>query len=225
MKVSYRTYTALSFILILLMACSQDDTAVNPQTMFEADANLNWTAGEYWIDPRDGQSYGTVEIGGTVWMTRNFNFTPERGTQYYGPGEKWHEGELWGENHRVKSKKEKINLGQLYSFEQAQDLAPEGWRMPTQQEWEIFKTTLSLDGVFRGTYEVPEGYLTMDFQSAGKKCPYMGYTDLGKAAFFWTDTEKDQYHAQSFELKNRSLRLKLVKADKRSRLSVRYVKK
>ena len=225
MKVSYRTYTALSFILILLMACSQDDTAVNPQTMLEPDANLNWNAGEHWIDLRDGQSYGTVEIGGTVWMTRNFNFTPETGTQYYGPGEKWHEGEWWDDNHRVKSKKETANLGQLYSFEQAQDLAPEGWRVPTQAEWEFLKDALGMDGILRQESIIPVAYYEMAFQSAGKNDILLGSNGLGKTGFFWSGSVKDANQAHSVKIEHRDLHIQTQNTDIRSGLSVRYVKK
>ena len=45
--------------------------------------NNDWTAGEEWIDIRDGQSYKTVQIGDQVWMAENLNFY-SKGSLIYG---------------------------------------------------------------------------------------------------------------------------------------------
>jgi uncharacterized protein (TIGR02145 family) len=72
-----------------------------------------------FTDTRDGQEYRTIEVGGKVWLAENFNFDSGEGTWCYAKNpencEKW---------------------GRLYTLEAARAAVPEGWHLPTVEEWD-----------------------------------------------------------------------------------------
>ncbi len=67
-------------------------------------------------DVRDQQSYKIAKINGLWWTTQNLNYTVD-GFQYYN-------------NDKENSKKS----GKMYNWEQAQQVCPTGWRLPTEKE-------------------------------------------------------------------------------------------
>ncbi len=74
--------------------------------------------GEF-VDPRDGQRYKTVIIDGREWFAENLNYeAPERNFCY---DDKAENGELYG---------------RLYDERIVKDVIPEGWHLPTAEEWD-----------------------------------------------------------------------------------------
>ena len=69
-------------------------------------------------DRCDGKKYKTMTIGNQTWMAQNFNFQ----TPY---------SECFGDDKRSCAK-----YGRRYDWEDAMEICPAGWHLPTMSEWE-----------------------------------------------------------------------------------------
>ena len=78
-------------------------------------------------DPRDGQVYKTVKIGDQVWMAQNLNYgKPLESKSELSLGEKWCYGDSLANCEKY---------GGLYIWKVAKESCPEGWHLPTAEEW------------------------------------------------------------------------------------------
>lgn len=93
-----------------------------------------------FTDERDGTEYHWVRLGGLDWMTENLRYVPETGVfapdltepypGYYDDGQ----DTLYYKLH-----------GGLYDYETALAAVPEGWRLPTDEDWQALEETLGMD--------------------------------------------------------------------------------
>ncbi len=106
-------------------------------------ASVAFTCGEPFTDPRDGQTYNTVQIDGQCWMAENLNL----GTMINGMEEMTDNNEF--EKYCFDDDTDNCNIyGGLYTWNETmqyvtdsaiQGICPQGWRIPTDYEWKILE--------------------------------------------------------------------------------------
>lgn len=171
-----------------------------------------------WTDPRDGQVYPIVNIHGQVWMARNFNYVEEGSLETEKPEQ----------------------YGRFYSWEQAIAACPEGWHLPSKEEWEQLQENLggkyeagqhlkSIEGwQSRGNGENTSGfnaYPAGEFQEHKKE-----FWNIGYYVHFWSSTDlagksyKGETLAYHARLAYRDKQLLLNSNYKTNVYCVRYLK-
>lgn len=152
----------------------------------------------------DGNTYNTIKIGNQTWMTRNLN------VEHYRNGdpipqvqdkEEWDALTTGAWCYYENQSENGTVFGKLYNWYAVNDsrgLAPDGWHIPSDDEWtqlinflggqevagEKMKTTSGWDEGGNGSNSsgftaIPGGYRTHD-----------GYfSNMGKNSLFWSTTE------------------------------------
>lgn len=175
--------------------------------------------GEF-ADKRDGVVYKTIQIGEQLWMAENLNYTSGS------PGAIFSNSSMLSEV-----------FGKLYCWEIAREVCPDGWHLPSDEEWlsladflggedlaggkmkEISKYWNSLDEESNnesGFSALPGGFLE---DPKDTSYPYMG-----EMAFFWSDKEKSRSDAWFRYVKYDGSLLKAGNGDKKFGMSVRCLK-
>ncbi len=166
----------------------------------------------------DGNKYKTVQIGDQIWMAENLK------TSRYSNGEKIpyvRKSSDWGklksyEKARVEIKKSVtngINVGALYTYnaatdgihnttKQIQGACPDGWHLPTDQEWKELAIIAYYEFPKHSSMVlIDKRYSGIDLYGfAGLLAGYASSTpgniyQYNKTGFYWTSTATKQKHA------------------------------
>ncbi|HNX79973.1 MAG TPA: FISUMP domain-containing protein [Prolixibacteraceae bacterium] len=123
-------------------------------------------------DWRDGRAYKTIKIGRQLWMAENLAFRPEFGNYCV------------YNDHLVNFRQ----YGYLYDWETAREIAPEGWHLPSNQEWETLHKFLGGSNwqVFNALKE--GGPCGFNLLLGGLCNPFGEFYDMGGSADFWSST-------------------------------------
>jgi uncharacterized protein (TIGR02145 family) len=166
---------------------------------------------EYLIDSRDSQKYRTLKIGKMEIMTENFRYKAEEGCWAY--------------------KNDESNVpkrGYLYNWETANKIAPNGWHLPSKDEWEAIYAYLK--GFPENINEVtePGGYSGLNFEWNGYKDFKTGFAggkdNVNTLASLWSSTPDGERAAQHFLLWKIGRPLECRWAFKASAMGVRFIK-
>ena len=187
-------------------------------------------------DCRDGAVYPFVKIGNQEWLAENINFNLP-GSQVYP-----HEGA------------QAAKAGRLYTFEQAKEACPCGWRLPTDDDWKELELTIGvpLDSLsyfgkrgnvagklkqvghkawhsFNGEFLVNSTTNSTGFSAmAGglycPECPPDLFSGYDREAYFWTATAYDDEFAIARNLFVRHQAIRRMQTGKGNSYSVRCVK-
>ena len=143
-----------------------------------------------FFDSRDGRTYKTVKIGSQWWMAENLNYNPGGGNWAYD---------------NIESNAE--IYGMLYTWESANVVCPDGWELPSDDEWNILTKYLGGESVAggkmkeQGTTHWKSPNLGATNSSGFTALPGGIYnisgtfTGLGKAAYFWSSTQYSESEA------------------------------
>lgn len=137
-------------------------------------------------DPRDGKTYKTVKIGKQVWMAENMNYDIKDSYCY--------------ENSPENCEK----YGRLYTWAAANYVCPEGWHLPTSEE---FRTLISNVGgeeiagkmlnsmIGRGENDYGVDAFGFSVLLAGLRDGNGNFSYAGLYTYFWGATENDEDYA------------------------------
>ena len=103
---------------------------------------------ETFTDSRDGHVYKCVRIGDQVWMAENLAYLPRVDRVSDGQFEQerfWVYGYFGQSVEEAKQTDAYKNYGVIYNWLAARNSCPEGWHMPTEEEWEQLEITAGMD--------------------------------------------------------------------------------
>lgn len=135
-----------------------------------------------FTDPRDGYIYNTVRIGDQVWLAENFKYLTEEGSYCYENNTAYLEGH-----------------GRLYTLDAAIAYCPEGWHLPSDEEWKVLEAFLGMSpeelDIF-GTRGHSPGELLRPVRGIGFNSIFSGYYNhcvdgFGHIAYeshYWTSS-------------------------------------
>ena len=154
--------------------------------------------------PKDaeGYIYETVEIGDQVWFAENLK------TAEYSAGESWcYEDD--DENCEV--------YGRLYDWEAASVACPEGWVLPSDEDWQKLESYVDDDEMFGAKLKSLDFWELNEEEVEFKGLDEYGlallpggqyvegyFYELGNAAFFWTSTAQDTGPAWNRSMRSES---------------------
>jgi len=96
-----------------------------------------------FTDPRDGQTYKTVKIGERWWMAQNLAYIPRVYPVNSEEGIYVYNFRGYDPDSAMKTV-EYQTYGCLYSWKLASTVCPEGWHLPTDEEWKLLERSLGM---------------------------------------------------------------------------------
>ena len=150
-------------------------------------------------DPRDGIVYKTTTIGGQVWMAENLNYFDIEGA----PSSIKNDWCYWDKPENCES------AGRLYTWTVAKRVCPEGWRLPTNEDWTALLTAVGADtlnpiawtgaNVLKsksgwensGSGTDDYGFTALPAGKAFFNDLQSGFTNHGCSSYMWSATEAD----------------------------------
>ena len=138
----------------------------------------------------EGREYKTVRIGGQIWMAENMKTskaTDGLNVKSYFP-----------DNDKNNFEK----YGRLYTWNVARSLCPQGWRLPTDNDWEILRNYLGshAGAKLKDTLSwISPGFNTSnETHFSARPAGYANFnsseTYFGTRTVFWSSTAKDTSH-------------------------------
>lgn len=168
-----------------LMSCNDDEDNLT--------GNIPATKTGTFIDSRDGNEYKWVRYGKLDWMAENFRYDLQDEVNcmlYDGEG--------------ITGNLDVNKYGRLYTYKGAQNACPEGWRLPTDEDWKDLEMQMGMSESdankwdWRGNVALKmmaiyENVTDINIQMAGYYTPHMvmglsGCRYYGVYGYFWTST-------------------------------------
>ena len=225
MKTKHFIYAICLAALPLLASCSDDDFP----TELKPAATGTFT-------DADGREYRTVKYGQTEWMAENYrggdpwveqSYLTDNGLEY------WFEDDFDIDEEEELLERE----GNYMNYQQALDNCPEGWRLPTDDDWKQLETLMGVSDVdatgWRNGGGVPMMAVTglhLTLRGALHALSTSRYVkcNVGDFGYYWTATKDTSmttdyaYIRKVMYCKNQVMRISMP--TKRFAM-VRYIKK
>jgi uncharacterized protein (TIGR02145 family) len=163
--------------VLIALVCVITGVLLGQRLRVEWSDSPKASAAEKCIDPA-GREYRTVKIGDQIWMAENLAYKPPTGN-------------YWAYDNDPKNVEK---YGYLYDWETAKNVCPEGWHLPSDDEW----TTLTnyLGGVLAGhkmKSKTGRGTDESGFSGllGGNRSTSGTFNNIGYYGFWWSSSEYD----------------------------------
>lgn len=174
----------------------------------------------------DGNKYNVIQIGSMTWMAENLKVTRDKDGN---PLETY-----CYMDKDIKCEK----FGRLYPWKEGLKASPEGWRLPTSEDWEKLEIELGTDPEVAETFGwrgTDQGAQLKEGGSSGFNALVSGYKDgkvlwdgryfdIGYLGGFWSATEYDSIKAIVYFVYVTYDNVYKGSYDKTTALSVRCIK-
>lgn len=156
-----------------------------------------------FIDERDGETYHWVQYGNLQWMTENFRYDINSDTdcRNYIDHEDWVDYAAQQPSTRNRAK-----YGMYYTLQGAHKACPDGWRLPSDDDWKQLEMALGMSASDVEKYDwrgnVSHNMVTTKDNETFLKILLGGYVTLhvytflrngsrykGAWGFYWTDSK------------------------------------
>lgn len=142
-----------------------------------------------FTDIRDGKTYKYIKIGNQIWMAENLNYNPSTTSG------SWIYGNCFSNA---------IIFGRLYNWKTACTFCPEGWHLPSKNEWQELINYLGGDSIAGGKlkqagfelWAAPNEGATNSSKftalpGSWRESDGTFNNSLGMIAIFWSSTQHD----------------------------------
>lgn len=142
-------------------------------------------------DKRDGQVYKTATYGRMVWMTQNLNYEyksqsdVDRGASFCYNNSK-DSCAKYGRLYNMWAAGD--SLGEKSSGEFVRGICPEGWHMPSVDEWNVLTRSFSYRDLVANFGSHSNVGFDLYLSGVGSDSERNAYTGFGKTVNFWTST-------------------------------------
>ncbi len=163
-----------------------DENSETIAVYYKGKIDFHYDREAYFYDERDGQLYDLVKIGDQVWFQRNYAYQADTNC--------W----LMDEPEATVEK-----YGYLYTVEKAIELTPDGFRLPTEDDF--FELDDYVDDNYEGTENdealLVGGVTGFDAYQYGHAYSYSSGNFLNRnIAAFWTSTESSDVEYRAYAI-------------------------
>ncbi len=174
-----------------------------------------WIEGKMnsFVDARDGMRYSVIQIGNQLWMGENLTWLPQvnpNGVNSLTDPLYYVYGYSGNDVNVAKTHSNYDSFGVLYNWPAAMTAAPEGWHLPSDNEWKQLEMSLGMSETDanaltnRGTNEATQLKATYSWAGSGNGTNSSGFAALGGGIYnsltgnffgigtignWWTSTE------------------------------------
>ena len=186
------------------------------EKLFGNNNNYNGNSGTF-TDNRDSKQYKWVKIGNQTWMAENLAYEANSGYWAYNDNQSY-----------------VAKYGYLYNWETATNVCPNGWHLPTDDEWAQLEHTLGGSKIAGGklkstnTWESPNTGATNSSGFLALSGSYRNYDGtfnyVGRCGVWWSATARVNSRAWIRTLDNNSAEFYRLDINKSYGYSVRCLK-
>lgn len=223
-----RLFMKMIPFLILLLTLSTG-FASEPQKQ-----NSDIEYGEF-TDPRDNHTYKTVKIGDQIWFAENFAYLPYVCKPDSFNCGVWVYGYAGEETSDAREALEYKKYGALYSWSAANELAPKGWHLPSDEEWKELERSIGIDPTDIETKEwrginneanklKVDGETGLNVIFGGWMTDYGKFNFINEHANYWCSTEIGEGSACERMVGVNNGKIGRASGNKGCGFSVRYIK-